>query len=88
MNCTVEQRTLLRRAIEAIEPVNGVEATLVEPSPDGHDQWSLEATCRGGCVPSVVLGILAGYRLDLRESQPQGNVWFFRATVANQQRAR
>ena len=81
MSCTVAQRDRLRHAIDAIEAVDGVEATLVEPTLDGHDQRSLEATCRGGAVPSVVLGILAGYGLDLHESQPQGTQWFFRATA-------
>lgn len=81
MSCTVEERNRLRRAIEAIEAVDGVDASLVEPSPDGRSQWSIEGTCRGGPTPSVVLGILAGFDLDLPESQPRGSHWYFRATA-------
>lgn len=81
-SCMIEQRARTETAADEIGSIEGVLGIdVIEPADSESNRFELEATMRGGGVPSAVSGVLSAYELELRESQPQGDHWEFRAVA-------
>lgn len=81
-SCRLDQRDRVQRAADEIGGIDGVLGIdEIQPADAESGRWELEATMRGGGVPSAVSGVIHEQELELRESQPQGEHWEFRAVV-------